>query len=225
LYRERSGGYHLQIHNPNRYVVAWAMPERDLEPEFDIGEIRDLGPAYRQGKHLEEAVMAELPEFIGKYKIESLVARGGMGAVLKALHPTLKRHVVLKKLTIRGSSAIAERFKREARILIEFQHDNVVRVFDHFKEGSSHYMVLEYVDGLSLDQLLKKQRFLSSELSLTIFAEACKALSYAHGKGRYPPRHKAGQYTHVQKGRGKARRFRHSGLRGRRRFRLLPARA
>jgi serine/threonine-protein kinase len=127
--------------------------------------------------------MAELPEFIGKYKIESLVARGGMGAVLKALHPTLKRHVVLKKLTIRGSSAIAERFKREARILIEFQHDNVVRVFDHFKEGSSHYMVLEYVDGLSLDQLLKKQRFLSSELSLTIFAEACKALSYAHGKG------------------------------------------
>jgi serine/threonine protein kinase len=53
-----------------------------------------------------------------------------MGAVLKALHPTLKRHVVLKKLTIRGSSAIAERFKRDARILNEFQHDNVVRVFD-----------------------------------------------------------------------------------------------
>lgn len=45
LYRERSGGYHLQIHNPSRYVVAWAMPERDLEPEFDIGEIRDLGPS------------------------------------------------------------------------------------------------------------------------------------------------------------------------------------
>jgi serine/threonine-protein kinase len=127
--------------------------------------------------------MAELPEFIGKYKIESLVARGGMGAVLKAMHPTLNRHVVLKKLTIRGSSAIAERFKREARILIEFQHDNVVRVFDHFKEGSSHYMVLEYVDGLSLDQLLKKQRFLSSELSLAIFADACKALRYAHRKG------------------------------------------
>ena len=45
LYRQRSDGYHLQIHNPNRYVVAWAMPGRDLEPEFDIGEIRDLGPA------------------------------------------------------------------------------------------------------------------------------------------------------------------------------------
>ncbi len=127
--------------------------------------------------------MAELPEFIGKYKIEALVARGGMGAVLKAQHPTLRRFVVLKKLTIRGSAAIAERFKREARILIDFQHDNIVRVFDHFKEGNSHYMVLEYVDGMSLDQLLKRQRFLSSELSLAIFAEACKALSYAHAKG------------------------------------------
>ncbi len=40
LYRERSGGLHLQIHNPDRYVVAWAMPDRDLEPELDIGEMR-----------------------------------------------------------------------------------------------------------------------------------------------------------------------------------------
>lgn len=127
--------------------------------------------------------MAELPEFIGKYKIDSLVARGGMGAVLKATHPTLKRHVVLKKLTIRGSAAIAERFKREARILMDFKNDNIVRVFDHFKEGSSHYMVLEYVDGMSLDQLIKRQRFLSSELSLTILLEASKALSYAHSMG------------------------------------------
>jgi serine/threonine-protein kinase len=127
--------------------------------------------------------MAELPEYIGKYKIESLVARGGMGAVLKAVHPTLKRHVVLKKLTIRGSSAIAERFKREARILMDFKHDNIVQVFDHFKEGNSHYMVLEYVDGMSLDQLIKKQRSLSSELSLTIVLQVCKSLAYAHSMG------------------------------------------
>lgn len=127
--------------------------------------------------------MAELPEYIGKYKIESMVARGGMGAVLKAVHPTLKRHVVLKKLTIKGSSAIAERFKREARILMDFKHDNIVQVYDHFKEGSSYYMVLEYVDGMSLDQLLKKQRYLSSELSLSILLQVCKALAYAHSMG------------------------------------------
>lgn len=127
--------------------------------------------------------MAELPEYIGKYRIESLVARGGMGAVLKAVHPTLKRFVVLKKLTMRGSSSMAERFKREARILMDFKHDNIVQVFDHFKEGNSYYMVLEYVDGASLDQLIKKQRSLSSELSLTIVLGVCKALAYAHSMG------------------------------------------
>ena len=127
--------------------------------------------------------MAVFPEKIGKYEIESLVAKGGMGAVFKALHPTLKRHVIIKKLTLRGSSTIAERFKREARILMDFKNDYIVRVFDHFKEGSSHYIVLEYVDGMSLDQLIKRQRSLSSELALVIFLDACRALQYAHGMG------------------------------------------
>lgn len=127
--------------------------------------------------------MAVFPELIGKYPIESLVAKGGMGAVFKALHPTLKRHVIIKKLTMRGSATITERFKREARILMDFKNDHIVRVFDHFKEGSSHYIVLEYVDGMSLDQLIKRQRSLSSELALVIFLDACRALQYAHGMG------------------------------------------
>jgi eukaryotic-like serine/threonine-protein kinase len=127
--------------------------------------------------------MAVFPEKIGKYPIESLVAKGGMGAVFKALHPTLKRYVIIKKLTMKGSSSIAERFKREARILMDFKNDYIVRVFDHFKEGASNYIVLEYVDGMSLDQLIKKQRFLSSELALVIFLDACYALQYAHNMG------------------------------------------
>ncbi|NLJ47274.1 MAG: serine/threonine protein kinase [Treponema sp.] len=127
--------------------------------------------------------MAVFPEMIGKYPIESLVAKGGMGAVFKALHPTLKRHVIIKKLTMRGSATLTERFKREARILMDFKNDHIVRVFDHFKEGSSHYIVLEYVDGMSLDQLIKRQRSLSSELALVIFLDACRALQYAHGMG------------------------------------------
>jgi len=123
------------------------------------------------------------PETIGKYKIQSLIAKGGMGAVYKALHPTLKRNVIIKKLTIRGNSAITERFKREAQILLDFNDPNIVHLFDYFKEGSSHYIVLEYVDGMSLDVLLKKRRYLSGALSLYVFLEACKALKYAHNHG------------------------------------------
>ncbi len=127
--------------------------------------------------------MADVPETIGKYKIVSLVAKGGMGAVYKAVHPTLKRHVIIKKLTIRGNATMVERFKREAQILMDLDDPRVVHLFDYFKEGTSHYIVLEFVDGMSLDALIKKRRYLSGPLSLYIFLDACKALKYAHERG------------------------------------------
>lgn len=131
----------------------------------------------------KEDTLAAHPESIGKYKIQSLVAKGGMGAVYKAVHPTLKRNVIIKKLTIRGNASITERFKREAQILLDFNDPHIVHLFDYFKEGTSHYIVLEYVDGMSLDVLLKKRRYLSGPLSLYIFLDACKALKYAHDHG------------------------------------------
>ena len=48
VYRERSGGRHLQIHNPGKFVVAWIMPSRDFDPELDIGEMRDISSALRK---------------------------------------------------------------------------------------------------------------------------------------------------------------------------------
>lgn len=127
--------------------------------------------------------MADIPESIGKYKIISLVAKGGMGAVFKAVHPTLKRNVIIKKLTIRGNAAILERFKREAQILMDLNDPRIVKLFDYFKEGNSHYIVLEHVDGMSLDMLLKKRRYLSGALSLYVFLDVCRALKYAHDNG------------------------------------------
>ena len=70
---------------------------------------------------------------IGKYELIAKVAQGGMGALYKARHPTLDRVVLLKKLTLRGSSQFVERFKREARIMMDFKHEHIVHVYDHFK--------------------------------------------------------------------------------------------
>src|SRR5512138_1929577 len=128
--------------------------------------------------------MAEKAEVeIGKYKIIGLLAKGGMGAVYKAKHPTLNRTVILKKLTVRGNPQFIERFKREAKIMMDFKHDNIVTVYDHFKEGNSYYIVLEYVDGFSLDELIKRERALPSVLAMYIFLEICEALKYAHDSG------------------------------------------
>lgn len=126
--------------------------------------------------------MSRVPESIGKYKIIELLAEGGMGAVYKGVHPTLDRYIILKKLTLKGNPDFAERFRREAKILMDFRNDNIVDVYDHFKEGRSHYIVLEYIDGLSLEQLIRKERYLTNEVALYIFYQVCKALEYAHNR-------------------------------------------
>jgi serine/threonine protein kinase len=106
-----------------------------------------------------------------------------MGAVYKAKHPTLKRFVLLKKLTLRGGPQFIERFRREARIMMDFKHDHIVQVYDHFKEGASYYIAEEFVDGVSLEQLIKRERYLSNEAAALIFYEVCKGLQHAHEKG------------------------------------------
>jgi len=126
--------------------------------------------------------MAETPQVIGKYKILGVVAKGGMGIVYRAYHPTLRRQVIIKKLTIRGNKAVLDRFKREAQLLLELQNQYIVHMFDYFTEGTSHYIVLEYVDGMALDKLLQKRKKLSVEVSLLIVRDACRALQYAHGR-------------------------------------------
>lgn len=124
-----------------------------------------------------------VPEKIGKYPVESLVARGGMGAVYKAVHPELKRPVIIKKLTIRGNAAVAERFTREARILLDLHHPHIVHLYDYFLEAGSRYLVLEFVDGLSLDRLLQRKKRFSGPMALLVLLETCVALKFAHDHG------------------------------------------
>ena len=124
--------------------------------------------------------MNQLPSQVGKYKVESLVGEGGMGAVYKAAHPTLNRHVIIKKLTLTEHSSFVERFKREASILLDLHHEHIVQVYDHFKEGNSYYIVMEFVDGVALDTLIKKRKTIPSEAAILIFSEICSALQYAH---------------------------------------------
>jgi len=143
------------------------MSKKPARPAKPVSPAKPAGPTRR----------------VGKYTIVSKIAQGGMGAVYKAKHPTLKRFVLLKKLTLRGGPQFVERFRREARIMMDFKHDHIVQVYDHFKEGSSYYIAEEFVDGVSLEQLIKRERYLSNEAAALIFYEVCKGLLHAHEKG------------------------------------------
>ena len=124
----------------------------------------------------------EFPEMIGKYKVMGIIAKGGMGVVYKAFHPSLKRYVVIKKMTARNRSGNAERFKKEAQILLDLQSPYIVHLFDYFTEAGYRYMVEELVDGAALDNLIKKQTSLPCPIAMLIMQDACYALKYAHSK-------------------------------------------
>ena len=125
----------------------------------------------------------EFPPMIGKYKVLGIIAKGGMGVVYKAIHPSLKRYVVIKKMTARGHAGDAGRFKREAQLLLDLQSPYIVHLFDYFTEGSFRYMVEELVDGTALDALIKRQTSLPVPVAMLLMQDACYALKYAHSKG------------------------------------------
>lgn len=126
----------------------------------------------------------EFPPMIGKYKVTGIIAKGGMGVVYKAIHPSLKRYVVIKKMTARGKSASGngERFKKEAQILLDMQSPYIVHLFDYFTEGGFRYMVEELVDGAALDKLIEKQTALPVPVAMLFMQDACYALKFAHSK-------------------------------------------
>jgi len=121
-------------------------------------------------------------ESIGKYKILGSIGQGGMGSIFKAQHPTLNVMVVVKKLTL-ASKDMVERFRREAKIQMQIVHPSIVQVYDHFEEKGAHYIVMEYVDGVTLEDLIKTKKVISNVAAMLIFSEISNALAYAHRAG------------------------------------------
>ncbi len=126
--------------------------------------------------------MAKIPDKIDKYEIQDLIASGGMGEVYIGVHPTLDRKVILKKLTLRGNASMTERFRREAKLLMDFRNDHIVDVYDHFVQGRTHFIVMEYVDGASVKDLLESERYFDNASAAYIALYTAKALAYAHRK-------------------------------------------
>jgi serine/threonine protein kinase len=120
---------------------------------------------------------------IDKYRIVSVVGEGGMGKVYRAVHPTLKRDIIIKRLSISTKKILSERFRREAQIMMDFHHESIVSVYDHFKHGASYYIAMEFVDGIALDELIERKKQIPPLAAALIFREICKGLRYAHAKG------------------------------------------
>ncbi|HSP43762.1 MAG TPA: serine/threonine-protein kinase, partial [Luteolibacter sp.] len=126
----------------------------------------------------------EIADRFPGYEILECLGRGGMGAVYKARQKSLNRLVAIKILAPErvGDGRFAERFTIEAELLAKLGHPHIVTIHDFGETGGLFYLVMEFIDGVNLRDLLRDGK-LESQQALAIVPPICDALQYAHDKG------------------------------------------
>jgi tRNA A-37 threonylcarbamoyl transferase component Bud32/Skp family chaperone for outer membrane proteins len=121
----------------------------------------------------------------GRYRLGSLLGVGGMARVYVASDRVLERQVAVKVLSppYAQDPVFVERFRREARAAARLSHPNIVAVFDSGADAAQLYLVMEYVAGQSLAQLLASQGRLAPRRSVELAVQVCAALAAAHAQG------------------------------------------
>ncbi len=137
-----------------------------------------------QAASIDERTLLER-ELGSHFQVVRLLGRGGMGAVYLARDLSLHRAVALKVLAAetRSSEEGRERFRREARMAAQLTHPNIVPVFSFGETESLSYIVMQYVEGESLGDRLRREQRLAPDETRRILVELASALDYAHSEG------------------------------------------
>ncbi|MEZ4900904.1 MAG: serine/threonine-protein kinase [Spirosomataceae bacterium] len=122
---------------------------------------------------------------IQNYRIEELLGEGGMGTVYRATDTLLQRSVAIKMLHphLLRDATFMERFKNEAVLSAQLNHPNVAVLYNLLSDRSDNLMVMEYVNGTTLDALVKKHGSLTVENAVKMVMQALDGLHHAHRKG------------------------------------------
>jgi len=124
------------------------------------------------------------PATVGKYTVKRLIKHGGMGSLYLAFDPDLKRSVAIKLL--RGDldhDELRKRFERETAAVAGLRHRNIVTIFDTGIHEGDPYLVMDYIPGETLAELIRRQAHLSVQRKLQIVEDICAALGHAHASG------------------------------------------
>lgn len=126
---------------------------------------------------------------VGRYQIAGEIGRGAIGVVYKALDPALGRTVAIKTIQLTDLTdadtrqRTAERLLREAQLAGTLSHPNIVTVYDVFTQNEFAYIVMEFVPGPSLDEIIGRRDLPEREVLLLYLRQIAEALDYAHRKG------------------------------------------
>ncbi|MBD3413209.1 MAG: protein kinase [Candidatus Aminicenantes bacterium] len=140
-------------------------------------------------KIISEKLMSENIKEIGKYKIIDVLGKGAMGIVYKAMDPDIDRVVAIKAIRFDLVSEETDldemmiRFIREARSAGKLIHPNIATIYDVVKSENMTYIVMQYIEGDSLQKVISSGKKMPLEKAVHLIAQICDALDYAHKNG------------------------------------------
>jgi hypothetical protein len=151
---------------------------RGIMPSQNATKTRNVRP-------IEPPPPAEINSFFPRLEVSELIGVGGMGAVYRAKQPTLDRFVALKIVqspTGDDDPIFAERFAREARAMAKLDHPNIVTIYESGEAGGLPYLLMEFVDGITLREAMESKVLTTAE-ALAVIPQICDALDFAHKHG------------------------------------------
>ncbi|MBW2344678.1 MAG: serine/threonine protein kinase, partial [Deltaproteobacteria bacterium] len=124
-------------------------------------------------------------EIIGNVRITSEIGEGSMGMLYLAEHVNVGKPFAVRHLApeLAQNQMYRERFIKEAKALAQLKHDNIVRIYEVIEKEGNLFLVMEYVDGDTLDSILKNRGVLPEKEALSITKGILKGLNYTHSKG------------------------------------------
>ena len=169
------------IFQPTRKFLRRFVNHRIYGMDVDFEEIERRNEKMEQIAHLPSHAVTN----VGGYKNLELIARGGMGEVYKAKHPNLNRTVAIKVLStfFKDDPAFNKRFAREAKTMAQLRHPNIITIHDFGDQDGLPYIVMEYLTGDTLSQIIATEERLSLDEGLPLLQDLASALDYAHGQG------------------------------------------
>lgn len=122
---------------------------------------------------------------VGNYKIIDKIGEGGMGAVFKGVDLMLEREVAIKMLRpeLARQPQVVERFRTEAVTLAKLNHSNVATLHSFFRQGDDFFMVMEFVRGQTLDDVIRAQGAMQCDRAIELFCMALEGIDHAHKMG------------------------------------------
>src|SRR5256714_1344588 len=128
---------------------------------------------------------AMVGKVIGTYKVVEKIGEGGMGAVYRGLDTMLEREVAIKMLRpeLASQPEVLERFRSEAVTLARLNHPNIATLYSFMRDGEDYFMVMEFVRGQTIDELIRRFGAMLIERAVPLFCQALDGIDHAHRMG------------------------------------------